>query len=319
MVNPDNPDFEFPAHHQDAIDAALRQHADSPFMPERKPKPVVRIVDQDKPKIVVEAPPVTPTTDAQAISIDLPSKFHYYDFKDLYVKPLRVPQLAKISKAHETGDLQKQVEAVSSLLSTSSGDSKDLGLKLCMADYQAVLYFLRMTSFSKPQMRVTSYCTDEQHRKDVLAKLKPESSLELQTVVFKSDMRTLYLDAAPDPDHYSVTVDGIKIPFGPETLADTIQFLSHEKWTDEEFQYKSRIAAILKLDQATGRVWTWDQRIQFVDEYLDPDSAVKALEFGSMMDDFGVVETVETQCKGCGSKGVATLTCDPLTFLSPQF
>jgi len=313
------PNFEFPLDKQDQIEAALRHQVDAPFIAARRPKPVVRIVEDDKPKIKTEMPSVTPMTEASGISIDLPSKFHYYDFKDLYVRPMRIPQLAKINAAHETGDLQKQVEAISSLLSTSSGDSTNLALRLCMADYQAVLYMLRMTSFAKPQMRVTSYCTDEKHRQAVLEKKMDESSLEIQTVVMKSDMRTLYLDNAPDPDYYSIIVEDTKILFGPETLSDTIQFLSHANWTNEEFQYKSRIAAVLKLDEATGRKWSWDQRIQFVEEYMSPTDALKAIEFGSLMDDFGVVETIETTCKGCGSKGVATLTCDPLTFLSPQY
>lgn len=319
MEHQPDPQFSFPGNVQDSIESALRQHVDEPFAAARRGKPVVRIIQDDKPKIVTETPTVTPKSDPVGISIELPSKFHYYDFKDLYVSPMRVPQLAKISKAHETGDLQKQVEAISSLLTTSSGDSTNLAMRLTMADYMAVLYYLRMTSFSKPQMRVTSFCEDEKHQQEVRAGTKPKESLQIETVVMKSDMRTIYLDAAPDPDYYSITVDGITIPFGPETLGDTIQFLDHKSWTDEEFQYKSRIAAVLKLDKATGRVWTWDQRIQFVDEYMDPESAVKAIQFGSLMDDYGVVETVATVCKGCGSKGVTTITCDPLSFLSPQF
>lgn len=318
MTHQPDPNFVFPTEAHDAIDAALQQHVNADFPAARKPKPVVRMVEDDKPKIETNAPPVTPMTDATAQSVDLPSRFHYYTFKDLYVRPLRLPQMSKISAAHDTGDLQKQVEAISSLLSTPSGET-DLAFKLTMADYMAVLYFLRMTSFSKQQMRVTSYCKDAEHNKKVAEGKQPKSSLEIQTVVLKSDLRTVYLDKAPDPDYYSVTVDGITIPFGPETLGDTIQFLAHPDWEDEEFQYKSRIAAVLKLDEATGKPWTWDQRIKFVEEYMMPDDAVRALEFASLMDEYGIVETVETVCKGCGSKGVTTLTCDPLTFLSPKF
>jgi hypothetical protein len=95
--------------------------------------------------------------------------------------------------------------------------------------------------------------------------------------------------------------------------------LNHDSWTDEEFQFKSRLASVIKLEQATGKPWTWDQRIRFVDEYLTPDNMLKIQEFQSLLDDYGVVETVETRCRGCGSKGVTTISCDPLSFLSPQF
>ncbi len=315
-----HPAFEFPTEQQDAMEAALRSHIDpQPLDRARRAKPIVRMVDDEgRPTIKTEQPLVTPMATADSFSVDLPSRFAYYPFKDLYAKPLRVPHLAKMAKAHETGDLQMQVEAISTVLSTPD-NHKNIAFQLTMADYTAVLYWLRMTSFNKQQIRHTSTCTNEQHIADVNANLKPLDSLKIETVVLKSDLKTKYLDFVPDSAEYSIELDGVTIPFGPEALGDTIAFLSHPKWTDEEFQYKSRIAAIIKLEQATNKVWTWDQRIQFVDEYLTTDQAVKALEFADLMDDYGVIETVETFCKGCGSKGVSRLTCDPLTFLQPKF
>lgn len=319
MSNQPTHQFEFPQSAQDAIEANLRSSIQGPIESVRKPKPTIKLMQEDKPKVTVETPPVTPVSTAEGISVDLPSKFYYYDFKDLYILPMRIPHLAKISKAHATGDLQTQVEAISSLLFTSSGDSKDLAFKLTMADYQAVLYWLRMTSFSKHQMRVDSFCQDATHNREVSNGTKPQDSLKISTVVYKTDLKFNNMETAPDTDYYSITVDDVVIPFVPETLADTIQFLAHPQWTDDEFQYKSRIAAVLSLDKSTGKTWTWDQRIQFVDKFMDPDMAIRALEFADFADSYGVVETIETKCTGCGSKGVATLTCDPLTFLHPKF
>lgn len=330
MTHQPTPGFEFPAELQqslgnrlgtaDAVDDALRKLTDEPsFMARMGVKPTVRLVDEEeRPRVVVSPQPATPVTSAEAISLDLPSRFFYYDFKDLYVKPMRTPQLAKLSKAHETGELQTQVEAISSLLSTPSGLT-NIAMQLTMADYTAVLYWLRMSSFPKPQMRVTSTCKNEKHVQEVLAGKKDKASLEIQTIVHKTDLRTKYLEQAPDPNHYCKVIDGITIPFGPETLADTIQFLQHDLWTDEEFQFKSRIAAVLKLEKATGKVWTWDQKVQFVDEYMSIEDVLKAQEFADMMDDYGMIETVETKCAGCGSKGITEISCDPVSFLSPKF
>lgn len=306
---------------RDEIEAMLRKQVEplAALSSENRKPPVARIVrDDDKPVIKVANPPPTPVQSADAISIDLPSRFHFYSFKDLYVRPLRAPQMAKISKAHETGNLQTQVEAISSLLSTPSGET-NLAMHLTMADYTSVLYWLRMSSFPKPTMRVTSVCDNEQHHADVRAGKKTVESLDIQTTVTRSDLRTVYLDTAPDPDYYSICVDGITIPLGPETLADTIDFMNHELWTDEEFQYKSKLASVIKLDQATGKKWSWDQRIRFVDEYLPMDAIVKINEFQELIENYGMVELVETRCKGCGSKGVTKISCDPLSFLSPQF
>lgn len=306
---------------KDDIEAMLRREIEplaALSTPSGKMPRATIMREDEKPRIAVPNPMPTPMQSADATSVDLPSRFHFYGFKDLYVRPMRTPQMAKISAAHETGNLQTQVEAISSLLSTPSGET-GLAFKLTMADYVSVLYWLRMSSFPKPTMRVTSICDNQEHHKAVAEKTKTQESLEIQTVVTKSDLRTVYLDEAPDPAYYSICVDGITIPLGPETVGDTIEFMNHPLWTDEEFQYKSRLASVIKLDAATGKKWTWDQRVRFVDEYLSMDAVVKIEEFQSLIDDYGMVETVETKCKGCGSKGITKISCDPLSFLSPKF
>jgi len=325
--------FSFPESAHDAIDRKLREAVDEPLRsvrPNRQPRVTPSLVEDDadapyptqpsqQPTVATVNPPTTPKTEPEGISIELPFKFHYYTFKDLYVKPMRVPQLAKMSKAHTTGSLQTQAEAISSLLSTSNSDDKDIAFKLTMADYTAVLYYLRLTSFSKPQMRITSTCDNPAHVQAVMAGEKPKNSLTVVTQFTKTDLKVNFLEQAPDPAYYNVVVDGVTIYFRPETLADTIQFLDHKDWADEAFQYKSRIAAVLGLEEATGKPWTWDQRIRFVDEVLTPDQALLAIEFADMLDTYGIVESVKTKCTGCGSEGVTQVTCDPLSFLSPKF
>lgn len=322
FMNPEQPweTREFPTAQADALEDRLRQAvAPTPNLDSaRQGKPIVRMVVDEKPKIEVEPPPVTPMETEDSFSLDLPSRFAYYDFKDLYCKPLKLPQLAKIAKAHETRDLQVQVEAISSLLSTQNGRT-NIAFDLTMADYVATLYWLRMVSYPKQQIRHVSQCMNEAHLAEVKAGTKPPESLRIETVVFKADLKTRYLDSIPDPSEYSMEVDGVTIPFGPETLRDTLQFMSHPEWQDEEFQFKSRIAAVIKLEKATGKVWTWDQKIKFVDTYVTPYDASKAMDFADMMDDYGIIETIQTHCKGCGSKGVSQLSADPLMFLQPKF
>jgi len=316
--------FAFPQDARDQIDQRLReslgqQQPIRSVRPDKQP-PLVRpsaVEDEPTPMLSVTPSPTTSVASPDAVSIDLPFRFHYYQFKDLYVKPMRTPQLAKMSKGHETSSLQTQAEAVSSLLFSPTGH-EHLALSLTMADYQAVLYWLRLNSFSKPQMRVNSKCNNPAHIAQVKAGTKTLESLNIQTVVTESSLKTNYLDKVPDPEVYCLHIDGVTVNFRPETLRDTIQFLDHPEWADEEFQYKSRIAAVLGLDEATGRVWTWDQRIQFVDT-LTPDQSLLALEFADLIDGVGVVESATAKCQGCGSTEIITITCDPLSFLSPKF
>jgi hypothetical protein len=280
-------------------------------------------IPEARPSVTPPKPPISPMTSADGISIDLPSNFHYYSFKDLYVKPLRVPQLSKLDKAHTTGNLQTQVEAISSVLSTSSGET-DLAFKLTTADYNAVLYWLRLTSYSKPSMRVSSLCKNPEHHRAVKEGVKSKDSLLIETVYTKSDLKYDMLDSIPDPDHYKVVIRvgelDETIELSPETMADTIAFLDHPDWADEDFQYRSKIAATLgRVEQLTESKWTWDQRIQLVDTLLTLDQAVLCTEFSDRMDSYGVRETIDIHCKECGFKGTDQVTCDPQTFLTPRF
>jgi hypothetical protein len=250
--------------------------------------------------------------DPEGISIPLPSRFHYYPFKDLYVKPFRVFHLAKLSKANETGSLQTLVEAVSSVLSSSTSSSKNLAFELTMSDFNSVLYWLRLNSFSKKQMRVTSVCSNPTHQHRVSTGEMSEASLNITTLYTNSDIKYTELESAPDPEHYKVIHKGEVINLRPETIIQTIQFLDSPNWDDEEFGYKARIAAVLDYP---GHL---SEKVKLVDE-MDPDQAHIALEFADLVDSYGVQETVTTKCMECGASGTVKIVVDAPCFLSPEF
>src|ERR1035437_8774346 len=115
---PTSHSFAFPEDKRDAIERSLRATVDAPLQsirPERQKKPAIVLTSSSadptrpEPPLLPKSVPVvlssqtTPVTSPDAISIDLPSKFHYYGFKDLYVRPLRVTHLAKLAKAVELG------------------------------------------------------------------------------------------------------------------------------------------------------------------------------------------------------------------------
>lgn len=304
--------FEFPADKRDQIHKLLSTPSDQPV---RSVRPGINPIVKPMPvsqEIKVETPNITPKTDPEGISIDLPSRFFYYEFKDLYVKPLRVSHMAKIAKAHEQSSLQIMAEAISSLLSTSSSDAKDLAFKLTMADFNFVLYWLRLNSFSKPQIRVESKCMNEDHIKKVESGEMDEKSLLITTIYKESMMQTNYLESAPDPEKYHIEKDGTRIDLRPETIMDVLQFLDNPKWDDAEFQYQARIASVLNLDTDL------ETKIKIIND-IDPDQALLALEFADLVDTYGIVETVKTNCIGCGASGLVKITVDAPSFLTPQF
>lgn len=307
-------EFSFPESIRDQAAASLKGPDDKPVMSQRV-RPVVRPVTQFKDpaekQVKNETPPATPMASATAQSLTLPSRFFYYPFKDLYVEPFKVYHLGKLASAYENQSLQIMAETVSTVLSTPSGE-KDLAFKLSVADFRAVLLWLRLNTFSKRRMAIPSFCNDPQHRADVEKGLKPAESLKITTVVTSTQTQTVELETAPDPEVYSVMIDGVAVRLRPETVADAIAFMDSPNWEDPEFQYNGRIAAALDLDLSFA------DRMALVDQ-LNPDDAALIYEYLAIVDAFGVKEFIETKCPECSASQLASLVVDAACFLPPKF
>lgn len=336
--------FEFPQDQRDILDQRLRAFVaqDTPVTsvrPSRNPNaapPIIAPVDesamQPAPRLQAAPTPVvppentvpnpepapTPHAEPEAVSIALPSRFHYYPFKDLYVKPFRVFHLAKLAKANDTGSMQSIAEAVSSVISAPGYASKNLASELTLADFNAVLYWLRLNSFSKKQMAVTSYCNNPAHQEKVKAGVMPEASLKIKTIFKNSEMKHTDLENVPDPEKFFVVYNDSRIELKPETIKDLVELLDHPDLNDEEFQYKARIASVLSVKNSAGAEIHITEKIKIVDQ-LSADQAIVAMEFAEMLDAYGVQETVNTKCMECGASGTVQIVVDAPTFLSPEF
>lgn len=337
------PGYEFPNDARERIEQTLRAMSNPQdqvvrsVRPERQ-KPVIpqevghfqqvggiqqqvqQVVEGIKP---VAQPEPTPVSTADYVSIDLPSKFAYYDFKDLYIKPFRNPHLAKLAKADAQSSMQLTAEVVSSVLMTPQG-TQNIAFKLSMADLNAVMYWLRMNSFTKKSMSVVSQCGATEHLTKVRLGELDEESLETKTVVHDSNVEIKFLDNMPDPEVFCIRFDEPEgervLRMRPETVVDAIQFLDHSDWMDEEFQYKARCVSYLDFEAFVPDMkWTLDQKVKFFDEMLSPDDTLLINRFAALIDDFGVKETVATKCMRCGASGVAKLSFDARSFLSPDF
>lgn len=291
------------------------------------------VVDGRKP-FLIDNPnaPVTPVSTADYTSFNLPSKFIYYPFKDLYIKPFRVPHLAKLAKANDVDSMQLVCEVVSSVLMTPTG-TPNIAFRLSVNDFNAVLYWLRANSFEKQTMRVQHTCSNPAHHEKVMQGLLPRASLETETSHDISKIETVYLEQMPDPEVYHIMVkldDGElrRVDLRPETMMDSIEFLDDPRLASEDFQYVARIASMLDLDtpfpitaEKEGDLnrWTLQAKIEVVEEYLTNDQALLVLQFSELVDHFGVVETVNVKCKECGNEEQSKLIIDARTFPSPHY
>jgi len=279
-----------------------------------------------------EHPPITPISDPNYTSIDLPSKFVYYPFKDLYIKPFRVTHLAKLAKANEVDSMQLVCEVVSSVLMTPQGH-KNIGFGLSVNDFNAILYWLRAHSFEKQTMRVVTHCQNPKHHALVIDGKLQKETLKSESVHDVSKLVTNYLHKIPDPEVYHIMVtlgngETKRVDLRPETMMDSIEFLDDPRFIDEEFQYLARIASMLDLDtpfpltaEKAGDPtrWTLQSKIQVVEEYLTNEQCLLVLQFSDLVDEFGVDELVEVKCKECGHVELTKLTIDARTFSAPRF
>lgn len=374
MDNPTQTQHEFhpfPASAQDEIERRLREEvgarhpAPAHGQPRRQAQPqivqpAVELPSEPQPwsgsgAVEVSAPAVTPISEVYGDSIPLPSQFFWYPFKDLYVRPLRVPHLAKINAANETGNLQPLVEVVSSCLVTPGGH-KDVAMNLCAQDWIAVLYHLKFNSFNKRGITLTWDCTADEHLKAHTFwagmddagkaahrnKIKTWSDAEKaaagqwvmdepppirnKSVVERTTLRTNFLKTAPDPAHFMVDLKG-KVPSAsayarmrPETVLDSIQFMDLPNWeNDPELQWLAQQAAFLEVIKPDGTMYSLSERIEMIrSEQLEltVDEFSRLQEFQEIMGTFGVEEFVQVRCMGCGASTLVRSNVDAATFLA---
>ena len=103
---------------------------------------------------------------AQAISIDLPSRFVFYSFKDLYIKPMRNIHRAKLAAAYQMQAVRPVVEVIDSLLSTSDGQT-GLAYQLTEPDFNYLMYWIRIHFFTTVPFTIKAKCTNPEHIKQV--------------------------------------------------------------------------------------------------------------------------------------------------------
>lgn len=301
----------FPTEVQDKL--AAQQPANPPPFVKRKlasPQATIKPEVPNQASRVIHPGFTNPTSDPEAISIDLPSRFAFYDFKDLYVKPFRAFHLAKLSKAHEDRSLMPMVEAVSSVLSTSLNGVSNLGFKLCVNDFYFVLYWLKMHSFTKATLVNTNYCINPEHFAKVERKELPEESLKIMTTVTSSDLKITNLENLPDVERFVLPA-----PFycRPATMQDSVEFMENPNWLDAEFQYLGKLASNFSSRNNPGISLL--ERIEILKNF-DGDTCLMLEDYEKAIDCFGVEEKIILNCSVCGASRESKLSLDAHSFLS---
>lgn len=246
--------------------------------------------------------------DDSAVIMDLPSRYAFYDFKDLYAVPFKGVHMRKLFAARQTQSQLHVVEAVSTVLSNTAGDTK-LAFKLTMPDFYFIMHWLRMESFTKSAFIHNSVCRNPEHIKEVQSGRVAQDTLTHSQVINKSTLKTKMLERVPNPEAYPLSIRNLtlgelrvqNLALGPATMADTLEVSEHPDVMDSEFQYAASKAVYLKADRDsnTGRELTFSDKLKIVDE-LSPDDHLIISAYEKVATDYGVDETVQVTCKHCG-------------------
>lgn len=258
---------------------------------------------------------VVPLADSNGTSVALPSRFAYYGFKDLYVVPFKNAHLAKLQRAHTEQSLQPIVEVVSSVVYTSTPGYKNVAFELTMPDFFFVLYWLRMNSFTKTSFIHKTKCTNEEHVEKVNNGLMKKDTLEIKRIIDKTTLVTHELEEMPDPSVFSFGQES-DIVFSPPRMRDVLEFLDHPLMSDAntriEFSYLAQQASHI---QSMTQYLNLDQRIGIVENF-DLDQVALVKQFEKLVKAYGVEESINVTCKGCGASRESTISLDASSFLS---
>lgn len=292
----------------------VRQKATASYRSPHLPKPAATgLVTESAPipvvvaQVPIEIPGFTkPTSEVEAVVLDLPSRYCFYDFKDLYVKPFKGLHLGKLSRAREERSILHTVEAVSSVLSNTNGDTH-IAFKLTLPDFYFVLYWLRINSFTKSNFVHESYCTNEEHITQVTEGTLPRDTLKQASVINKSTMITNMLNEMPNPEAFVLDYPGITL--APTNMQDAIELTEDPLFVNEEFRYAAKQAVYIR----GAEPMTLRQRISIVED-MSPDDILVIEAYDRATGEYGIVEQINVTCKTCGHSKVDKIHLDAHSF-----
>lgn len=250
--------------------------------------------------------PVIRLAEAEGIAVELPSRFLFYPFKDLFIHPLRLFHLPKIAQARADQSMLTLLEVVSSVLSTSDPRfrGKALAYELTEFDFYYVLYWLRKANFTNVSFVHTTYCRHEPHLREVEIGKEDQSTLKISEYVNKSKLTLKQLDKNMEVP-YVGPQQGIKVrPRTMGAIADAEEY--PEKARGPDFGFRQSVAQRLELD--------FLRALDFVD-LLEPHEVETVLDYEETLGDYGIKEHIKVRCKHCNTERETFTSMNAPSFL----
>lgn len=269
-------------------------------------------------------------SDGEYASLALPSRFGFYAFKDLYVKPLLTRHIAKLRRAHNEKTMLPAIEAISEVVYTTDPDyqGRAMGFELTLPDFLYVLYWLRMNSFTKSNFVHRTVCENEAHiaavenwleandlieisKKRALTEAETtrwnelqdlpkaeDKTLKIAEVVRNSHIHVQELAKVPDPQDFCFP-DAPTLFMRPPIMRDLVEMAEAPQMRDpSQVEEYSMLFELASHFQDSQTYLTLEQRSEIAGA-TSPDQMKMIEEFQQLVAEYGVNETINVTCKHC--------------------
>lgn len=250
----------------------------------------------------------TPTTpkDPELVAVFLPSGFHPYPFKELYLRKVRGKHQARFAQAANLDNVKLVTDTVTSLI----GGDVD-ALDLTPNDFQYVMYWLRLNCYGKIPFTVKSVCSKVDHVDKVTRGELPPESLVTVDIVDRTTLKEVLFDTSVLDGFDASLLDDTPWELGHPRQRDVNELIEWVERDDfRELEYLSDFASCI---QHRERRATLMERIQFLMD-AEPELLVLLGKYHALISSYGVEETIKTRCKECGAEIVTEVPFSASTF-----
>jgi hypothetical protein len=256
--------------------------------------------------------------DPSQVQVDLPSKFVFYPFSSLSVKPIKGVHQAKFARSAKEKSSRHMADAISTLLPGHIS-----AYDLTLPDYYWLLYFLRLTFYPKSKLIHTSVCTNPDHVLEVANKTKPQDSLLTVTTVSKSVIKDTVFDRVSafegfDPDGTLPSLkEAFQLKLSPTTVRDMVELetMYSEEENNPDFQETEYLADLAGFVQSVeGPRLSLAARIELVKEF-SPEQVSLVEDYRDRVSNYGAEETIVVRCGECGAEIKTSVSISAHSFL----
>ncbi len=269
---------------------------------------------QDRLKLEISSSPVfsEKNSDFTDVSSDILSKFIFYDFDTLSIKPFGVSSLRKIMRGIFNKSLKFFVEALSECLPPDIS-----AYDLTPADFWALMYWERFNSYKKrTQVPVEFICKSSKHLNLVADGIADDKSYRQRIYISSgSKIKIDFIDADAVIAKVQAIADEYGIYLNAPRMRDSLEIESLIEEVPEEekadFIWLATVASC--ISPVYGK--TLQERMTKIEEdNLHPDLLMEIIDFSRMTNSYGISESVEAACEVCGTSTKVDFVLDAFNF-----